>query len=262
MKTIFVAAAFIALIFCTAWLSCPVFAASPWDDNFNDNVTNTNLWQHIFIQADPATFIESNQRLEWYVNGGNITPGQYVTDKYVSKWQFDLDTDMTFKVDFLHQTSAGDGTGLNFGLYYGDMNATPEFKAVMGVKNTVNASINDGNKVLTYNWAVAGNSINGSSGWFARTDTNGTGVLSAEYFQSDRRLQLYGSNGNRINMTLPANVSSLGVYLEGWASGGTTVLHDNPSYFDNFTAVPEPISCVLFLLGGGALLGVRRMGKK
>lgn len=147
-----------------------VLAASAWDDNFDDNSINTSLWQHIYIDADPATFKEQNSRLEWYVNGSKMTAGQYITDKYVSSWQFDLSSDMVFQVDFLHQVSAGNGTGLNLGVYYGDMSSTPDFQATIGVKNTVDSTINNGAKILTYNWAVSGVDIAGGSGWLPRTD--------------------------------------------------------------------------------------------
>ena len=264
MKKIFLLAALIALVFCIAWASRPVFAASPWDDNFNDNVTDTNLWEHVYTDSDPATFAEKNGQLEWYINGAQMANRSitYITDKYVSKWDFDLSTDMTFKVDFSHVTSAGNGTGMNFGVYNGDMTAgSPNYQALIGVKNSVDPAVNNGTRTSIYDWAVARNGVTGGDGWFPRTDMNGTGVLSVDFYQSNRSLQLYGSNGPRINLTLPGNVTSLGVYLEGWASGGTTINHTNPSFFDNFSAAPEPISCVLFLVGGGALLGVRRFGK-
>lgn len=244
------------------FVSSPVFAG-PWDDNFNNNATTSSLWEHVYTETDPATFTVQNDRMEWYINGKemgemNIT---YITDKYVSQWQYDLSDDVTFKVDYLYRVSngTGTGTGMNLGVYYGSMSTgDPDFLSSIGVKYTIDPNYNNGTIFPTYNWAVAGDNITGASNFFGRADINGTGVLSINYLEDQRRLQLYGSSGPMINVTLPADVTSLGVYMEGWASGGTTIRHDAPSYFDNFTAAPEPVSCILFLTGGALLIARRR----
>ncbi len=263
MKKVLALTVMIACLLGIAAAATPVCAASPWDDNFDDNVMDTGLWEHVYLEDDPATFREQNQRLDWFVNGAQMDEGQYITDKYVSTWQYDLSGDMVFQVDFLHQVSANNGTGMNMGLYSGDVSAGDvDFQALIGFRNTVDPAVNNGTKTLTYNWAVSGDGLPGGSGWFPRTNTNGTGTLFAAYDHDLNRLQLYGSNGPKINISVPLNVTSLGVYLEGWASGGTTIVHNASSYFDNFSAAPEPVSFLLFGIGGLAMAGARRFGRK
>jgi hypothetical protein len=233
-----------------------VLAASPWDDNFNDSAVNTALWQYVDVNNFQTTFKEQNARLEWYVNGSDWpAEGRYASESFVSQWQYDLQSDFTCKVDFLHNTTAGQGTGLNFGVYYGDkQHETPDFFAAIGAENAVN----NGTKYLRYDWQVGGKDIAGNQGNLLRYTADGTGTLYIDYIHDQGKLYLYGAdNAVKIPIAIPSTVDSLGVYLEGWATGGTTIFHTSPSYFDNFTTAPEPVSMALFA-AGGMLLGLAR----
>jgi len=80
-------------VFANMLLSTYVFAASPYDDNFNDNSINPALWQK-FAEAG-GDIAEVNQRLE-YTSSTTADSQGYLS----SNWFIDLTQPFKAKLDF------------------------------------------------------------------------------------------------------------------------------------------------------------------
>lgn len=87
------------------------------------------------------------------------------------------------------------------------------------------------------------------------TDTNGTFAVSydnntATFFCNDT--EFYSSD--LTGWTDPSSLS-LGIYADVW--DGNSELTGAGSYFDNFSAIPEPTSLLILLFGCAAVIGCR-----
>lgn len=240
----------------------PSLAQASWgDDNFNDNSMNTNFWTTMILEnedggaKDNLSFFEQNQRLEW------ITPSQWtdnsdVSGGYASKWAFILDRDFAVNVDFHYDHTAAFPSDEG-GVFLGVASSGLSYMVGIAARNHGGAAGGDiyqiGGNIPEFNW----------------TRTLLFGQLSAWYSALEDKLYLGASEGDPV--VIPgiksSGINELSVGLEGWSGGAK--LNGYDAYLDNFTVTkghmtPEPISCVLFLVGGGALalMKKRRIRKR
>lgn len=208
----------------------PSLAMAHWaDDNFDDGILNTNLWESI-ADNDPlnlAMLVEQNGRLEW-LSGYDSDIG--AQRNYASKWSLALSND--FELSFMGNVNVMSGTslGLQFGLLGEPLGVNPLWQGRLwdtaGADVLMSFSYNTREDMFTFS-----NSISGMTGQAGGLRGGGNDYLR--------------------------------IYLGGY--GGS--LFGGTGYFDNFqitegTVTPEPLSCALFLFGGGAIFVSKRFRRK
>lgn len=212
-----------------------------------------------------------NDRLEWIVTSTGWTGAGDDDDVFRAKaslWQFDLSTDFEFSVDFHYDhegTYATDAAGVMMGLYYFEGEEDEPYTAEVGAENWVSDWHGTGleNKNVGW-WGLDLSDSSEVDGWWRR-DSN-DGVLRISYNSSEDRLQLdaldrvdevleqIGST-NHFGLSDDLGVNYVGVFLGGWSEGAALASGD--AYLENFqasgTITPEPVSSVLYVIGGASL---------
>jgi len=241
--------------------------AEVYTDDFNDGIMNTALWTAAGnywarpsdnYSDDPFTFKEQNGVLNFVSNDPlHIYGGR---KKYDSTWTVDFSRDFKFYAQYNTLSSAAlDGSveiGLhnafnnNFELWSGAYAASGAyvFDATIdevddngfSYPDSVNAP-RDASGVIGISYSKA----------YDRLDFIGGDDISDVYASIDNFTATYGSY---------PGFENLHVYLEGDSS-----FSDYNASFDNFNyqsaVAPEPVSSMLFILGGAAF-GIKRFKKK
>jgi len=209
----------------------PSLAMAHWaDDNFDDGILNTNLWE-VFV-GDPLNrtmLVEQNGRLEWLTGYDSGFDAYDASRNYASKWSLALSND--FELSFMGNAAGNTLQGLQFGLLGEHLGVNPVWQGRL--------SDSGGEDVAMYfSYNTQGDMLTFSTDNISRISAHVGGLRAG---------------GNNY----------LKIYLGGYSllslGGGT-------AYFDNFqinkgVVTPEPLSCTLFLLGGAALALVRRKNR-
>lgn len=237
----------------------PSLAKASWvDDNFDDNSINSSLWTTMMLEnedggaKDNLSFFEQNQRLEW-ITGSQWMDNSDASGGYISKWALALDQDFAVAVDFHYDHTAAfpsDEGGVFLGLASSDLSYMVGISARNRGGDAGGLIYQVGGSIPEYNWAR----------------TLLSGQLFARWYRGGDRLYLGASEEDPF---IVKGIGSLGINelkigLMGWSGGAK--LNGYDAYLDNFTATghitPEPVSCALFLVGGGVMLAGRSLKKK
>ncbi len=208
--------------------------AAAYSDNFDDGILNTNLWE-VGNNNDPldiTSLVEQNGRLEWIVKDNDIPYTYNAMNLLFSRWSLALTNDFEFSfVMYAHQIPEQPG-GLHFGLVDTTLGHSPVWQGYL-------------------------------------SDSQEKEVIEHfSYNAQEDKITILNSGDihpTQFDGLKAGGINSLGVFLGGWTHGNP--VNSGQAYFDNFqivkgTITPEPISCALFLLGGGALFTQRRFRKK
>lgn len=236
-------------------------------DNFDDDDMNTGLWQFADGGDETnTTLVEQGQCLEWMAaDPGTWSDENEYMEGYASNWAFDPNSNAFARIDFSLDNTVMNG-GLDLGVYYftgipGE--GEPDYWASIGVEN----DSDDGKLFFWEETKTEGDYIEDS--W---TRNSNSGTLCIDYIPNENggKLTLYsdesGVDSAKIKvLDVPDTVGYLGIKIDGWAGDGAAI-SSRGAYFDNFqaegTMTPEPVSSVLFLIGGASLAAARLRRKK
>lgn len=252
-----------------------LIAAKPCRADFFDGgpwYMAKNQWE-LFDAWDPegrGQLTDANDRLNWITETG-WTDNYDAFRAYGSRWAFDLSDDFEFTIGFHydhtgnHDTDEGE---LQMGLvWFNDSYPTHAFS--IAASNVVERW--DGKNLSNKNvfFASMETPETKTDSWWRRNANDG--MLYARYESSNDRLQFQTLEDNEATggaqysgLKQELGLNQLRVYLAGWSEGAGLVNGD--AYFYNFevhkgTIVPEPVSSILFVIGG-AVFTFRRKRRK
>lgn len=252
-------------VFFAVVLCVPALARA---DFFNDGnwYMNSSLWEESSIGNVSGTeFVDQHNRLEWNTAPG-WNDGHEIMRFYGSKWALDLNHDFEINAEFHYGYTATQGNDNDYGTVlmglFSKGPPEPSNGFAIGASSDVNY-LHDPVKKFWTSEMVNGEQIEGDS-WERLIDS---GVFYARYNSTTDTLQLEAQSGitNFTGLKSELGLTQLGVIFAGDSNGAS--LSSGDAYLSNFnlvkgTVTPEPVSCALFLLGGGALLAVRRFRRK
>lgn len=237
-------------------------------DFFNDGnwYMDSSLWEEASIgNASGTEFVDQHDRLEWITEPG-WDDGHEVMRFYGSKWALDLSHDFEFNTEFHYDhiaTQENDYGTVVMGLFYKDpLQPEPSNGFAIGASSDVNY-LHDPVKKFWTSEMLNGESVKEDS-WERLIDS---GMFYARYNSTTDTLQLEAQSGitNYTGLKSELGLTQLGVIFAGDSNGASLASAD--AYLANFnlvkgTVTPEPVSCALFLLGGGALFAAKRFRRK
>jgi hypothetical protein len=272
--------------------------ASFFDDSGEKWWMNQNQWDMLFQDPEGRTNLQdTSNRLELTTTSGWST-GEEINRGYVSKWAFDTSHDFEFQVNF-HYSHIGqrindEGT-INMGLWGSDNSIQDPMQGANWqqtfIDNFTSGSLDSHMQTV---WMSARNSfseeylnhygfleertfrgINSETFWGRN---NLEGLLRMNYNAEQDLLKvwayekfgpgdadLYYSSHSNYTGFKEENFDTFRVFLGGNSEGAA--LASGEAYLYNFQVksgtmvTPEPISSALFLFGGGALVGFKRLRK-
>ncbi len=237
---------------------------------FDDGRWYMDSSQWNVFDADPlnrTSLVDQNNRLEWITAPGWTDTYEPIMG-YGSKWAFDLKDDFEFSVGFNYEYIATHyphdyGTVLT-GLFYGNPNPQQTNSYTFATGASSDVDYNNNSKKQYWADIVVPGSMPVESNWSRMNDS---GTLNAHYDSLNDELQFSAEGGVATYAGLKSNLglTQLNVFFAAGTDGAPLVSGD--AYLNNFklvkgTITPEPVSCALFLLGGGAMLIGRRLKKK
>jgi hypothetical protein len=271
----------VAVLFVIAGLSAPSIArANFFDDSNGKWWMDKDNWE-VFTPMDPGGRIEmmesGNNLVMNYAPGwaAGWTDGYEGDNGYVSKWGLSLNNDFETTVDYHVGYKGNKWAGLDFAVgYYVEGESLPRLAGTsVGWDGTPHNQFyyldfltkNGFQGADIYN---STNSPDYVDGYMRAKYDAGTDTFRLDAFlYNDGAISPLGNlTFNNLKTTLNnAGADSLHVALLGATSGAD--FSDGQVYFTKFnlnqgTVTPEPLSCLLFLLGAGAFVGGRRLGKK
>lgn len=254
----------LAVMLLIGFLCMPAVARA---DFFNDGRWYMDSSQWELIVADPenrTNLIDQNNRLEWITQPGWAHSYEPMRS-YTSKWAFDLNYDFEFNVGFYYGHLAAQypndyGTVVT-GLFFGVPLQPDTYAFATGASSDVDYNNNPVRKFWSSNM-VPGE----APAEYSWDRSNDSGIFYAYYNSLNDELQ-FSAEGGMATYTGLRNslgLTQLGVLFAGDSDGASLASGD--AYLENFnlvrgTMTPEPVSCALFLLGGGAMALVRRKKK-
>lgn len=225
------------------------------------------------FHVSETELVDQNNRLEWNTGSG-WDDGSRAYRRRSSKWTFDLNDDFTFDVDFLYNYTGireFDDGGIGIGLFNATESSYAFSIAAENWWGNWNGKYENGN---TFKSSINLPEDERVRSWWLR-DTP-TGKFRAHYNSSNDELKFTPMEELNPNQHIPVGeityegiknlgINHLGVYLEGWSDGAGLVsgVATGEAYLENFqvtkgTITPEPVSSVLFLVGGASLVALRR----
>lgn len=252
-------------------------------DFFNDGrwYMDSSQWEYI-TDWDPegrGSLVDSDNKLNWITTSDDYPDGWIDDDDYEanrvygSKWAFDLEDDFEFTVGF-HYDHAGtcdtDEGGVGMVLVYWEGGAE-EPSHVFSI-DAGNSYWNGSNK-NTFSSDMVTPSTETNS-WWKRTDADG--MFYARYDADEDRLQFSTLEGSYptwedvggtsyYGLKNDLEFTQLRLAFTGWSDGAG--LGEGNAYLKDFqvhngTITPEPVSSVLFLVGGAFLAALRYKRRK
>lgn len=268
-------------MFMCIMLCCAGTAYAGFFDDGRDYM-DSGEWSE-YTQFDPTdliTITDTLNRLEFTSPGFSSDDGPFRA--YTSKWYVSLEDDFNMQVDyhFSHVgTSQDDSAGIEFGVY--DFvaplagNAEPPRHFTFGAENDVwNYNGQDYDRPLYFAGAETDLSNDGLDVETSSRRLATDGVFNITYDKAQDHLWMAAFEYDAlIGANMPASVfeynnlselgiDKMGVVLAGWTDGAE--LTSGEAYFSNLqvytgtpVVTPEPISSVLFLVGGAGLIARR-----
>ena len=258
-------------------LATPAYAG--FFDDGRDYMAS-DQWQEItaFDPNDRMSIIDFGTRLEYRASS---VSGEEPFRAYASKWYFNLDQDFTTRVRYFYAhagTEENDTGGLDLIAYnFDSFNSTiqsglPPQHFSVSAENAmwdINGTLY--NKYRYYAGANTDSSTPDAEVEASWRRGTSQGFLEIQYDQSEDELWMAASEYDSMsNVYLPVgsfeydNISDLGIEKMGIVLGGRSdgaVLSSSEAYFSDFSVetgdpvvTPEPLSSILFLIGGAGFV--------
>jgi len=225
-----------------------------WEDDFS---TDTGWWNNEFFEGPAANNMgvgRQNNRLEFSATG--VPADTFGAKGKMFYAPFNLGSNLQLKAD-MHYSSAVDGGIVGvMSVWSGQPGDGPPLATLLGSLTTY-----EGSKSFSFSRVDSQESIE-----VVRTVDDAT--FWGHYVSADDRYDFAFMDGDTVlasnsiedfTATFPG-VTNVSVGIGGFSGGGDFI--GSEAYADNFAATPEPVSSVLFLIGGTSLIVARLRKRK
>jgi len=251
-----------------SFLMIPGIARADFFDSSEDWYMDSSWWAQVEDEKPSGVtlaLVDLNDRLEWNVSGtwpGN--PDEEAFSVYGSGWQFDLEHDFDFTVDYRYDHEGATEAGVITGLYYFPGGSFDPYTAEIGAENWWDGAANSNiycaesdfpTSETESDWARSYNDGRFSASYISATD-----ILTLEAFDWNGAAFVSTGSAAYAGIKVTDGVPYLGAIVGGWSEGAN--LASGNAYLKDFkvnggTMTPEPVSSVLFLVGGASLVAAR-----